>query len=49
MDAATIGFAILQAATLFLILALLYRPLGDYIARTYTRLATSRSSGLPTG
>ena len=36
MDAATIGFAFLQAATLFLILALLYRPLGDYIARIYT-------------
>ena len=36
MDAVTIGFALLQAATLFLILALLYRPLGDYIARIYT-------------
>ncbi|MCD1572689.1 potassium-transporting ATPase subunit KdpA [Agromyces mediolanus] len=29
-------FAALQAATLALILALLYRPLGDYLARTYT-------------
>ena len=36
MDAATIGFAVLQAATLFLILALLYRPLGDYIAHIHT-------------
>lgn len=29
-------FAALQAATLALILALLYRPLGDYLSRTYT-------------
>lgn len=29
-------FAALQAATLALILALLYRPLGDYLARSYT-------------
>ena len=29
-------FAVLQAATLVLILAVLYRPLGDWIARTYT-------------
>ncbi|QYF73995.1 potassium-transporting ATPase subunit KdpA [Cryobacterium sp. PAMC25264] len=29
-------FAILQVATLVLILALLYRPLGDYMARIYT-------------
>lgn len=29
-------FAVLQAATLALILALLYRPLGDYMARLYT-------------
>lgn len=36
MDAATIGLGILQAATVLLILALLYRPLGDWIARTYT-------------
>lgn len=36
MDAATIWFGVLQAATLALILVLLYRPLGDYIARTYT-------------
>lgn len=31
-----IFFAILQFATLALILALLYRPLGDYMARIYT-------------
>lgn len=36
MDAATIWFGILQAATVVLILAILYRPLGDWIARTYT-------------
>ncbi|NLP84956.1 potassium-transporting ATPase subunit KdpA [Microbacterium sp. CFH 90308] len=36
MDAATIGLGILQAATVLLALALLYRPLGDWIARTYT-------------
>ncbi|WP_019181482.1 potassium-transporting ATPase subunit KdpA [Microbacterium yannicii] len=36
MDAATIGFGILQIATVLLILALLYRPLGDWIARIYT-------------
>ncbi|HWI30679.1 MAG TPA: potassium-transporting ATPase subunit KdpA [Microbacterium sp.] len=35
MDSATVWFAVLQAATLVLILALLYRPLGDYIAWTY--------------
>ncbi|TFD27026.1 potassium-transporting ATPase subunit KdpA [Cryobacterium cryoconiti] len=29
-------FAVLQVATLALILTLLYRPLGDYMARTYT-------------
>ena len=29
-------FAVLQAATLALILALLYRPLGDYMAHVYT-------------
>ena len=29
-------FAVLQAATLALILAVLYRPLGDYMARIYT-------------
>ncbi|MFK4731625.1 potassium-transporting ATPase subunit KdpA [Agromyces mediolanus] len=29
-------FAVLQAATLALVLALLYRPLGEYLARTYT-------------
>jgi len=36
VDAAQIGFASLQIATLALILVLLYRPLGDYIARVYT-------------
>ncbi|GLJ80423.1 potassium-transporting ATPase subunit KdpA [Microbacterium imperiale] len=36
MDAAQIGFASLQIATLALVLVLLYRPLGDYIARVYT-------------
>ncbi|GAB3129496.1 potassium-transporting ATPase subunit KdpA [Glaciibacter psychrotolerans] len=29
-------FAILQAATLVVVLAVLYRPLGDYMARIYT-------------
>jgi len=32
---ATIWLGILQAATLIAVLAVLYRPLGDYIARTY--------------
>ncbi|MCT9819396.1 potassium-transporting ATPase subunit KdpA [Microbacterium sp. W1N] len=36
MDAAQLGFAALSAATVLLLLALLYRPLGDYIARVYT-------------
>jgi K+-transporting ATPase ATPase A chain len=36
MDAATIWLGILQAATVLLMLALLYRPLGDWIARVYT-------------
>ncbi|MCR2764116.1 potassium-transporting ATPase subunit KdpA [Microbacterium sp. zg.B48] len=36
MGAAQIWFAVLQIATLVLVLALLYRPLGDYIARIYT-------------
>ena len=36
VDSQTIWFGILQFATLILILALLYRPLGDYIARVYT-------------
>lgn len=35
-DAATIWLGVLQFATLLLILGLLYRPLGDWIARTYT-------------
>ncbi|MBD3941214.1 potassium-transporting ATPase subunit KdpA [Microbacterium sp. NEAU-LLC] len=36
MDAATITTGILQIATVLLILALLYRPLGDWIARVFT-------------
>ena len=35
VSAETIWFGILQFATLILILALLYRPLGDYIAHVY--------------
>lgn len=33
---ATVWFGVLQAATLVLALVLLYRPLGDYIARVYS-------------
>ena len=33
--AATIWLGLLQAATLIAVLVVLYRPLGDYIARTY--------------
>ncbi|GAA5084217.1 potassium-transporting ATPase subunit KdpA [Microbacterium yannicii] len=36
MDAATVATGILQLLTVLLILALLYRPLGDWIARVYT-------------
>ena len=36
MDASSIWPGILQAATVLLILGLLYRPLGDWIARVYT-------------
>lgn len=36
LDATTIWLGVLQIATVLLILALLYRPLGDWIARTYT-------------
>ncbi|MFF2487122.1 potassium-transporting ATPase subunit KdpA [Microbacterium sp. NPDC058062] len=36
MDAATVWTGVLQIATVLLILALLYRPLGDWIARIYT-------------
>ena len=36
MDAATIWLGVLQVATLLLVLALIYRPLGDYIAHIYT-------------
>lgn len=36
MDAAQIGWGALQIATLVLVLVLLYRPVGDYLARVYT-------------
>ncbi|MBU4466417.1 MAG: potassium-transporting ATPase subunit A, partial [Actinobacteria bacterium] len=36
MTADTVWFGVLQIASIVLILALLYRPLGDWIARTYT-------------
>ena len=36
MDAAAVWTGILQIATVLLILVRLYRPLGDWIARTYT-------------
>jgi K+-transporting ATPase ATPase A chain len=36
MGAATVWTGILQVATVVLLLVLLYRPLGDWIARTYT-------------
>lgn len=36
MDAATVWPGILQLVTVLLILGVLYRPLGDWIARTYT-------------
>ncbi|MDR7184296.1 K+-transporting ATPase ATPase A chain [Microbacterium trichothecenolyticum] len=36
MDAATVWTGVLEIATVILILALLYRPLGDWIARVYT-------------
>ncbi|MFK4834938.1 potassium-transporting ATPase subunit KdpA [Microbacterium sp. ZW T2_14] len=36
MDAAALATGILQLLTVLLILALLYRPLGDWIARVYT-------------
>jgi K+-transporting ATPase ATPase A chain len=35
MDGSTIWFGVLQIATVIVILALVYRPLGDYIARVY--------------
>ena len=35
IDAQTVWFGILQVATLILILAVIYRPLGDYIAHVY--------------
>ena len=47
IDPGTVWLGILQAATLVLILALLYRPLGDYIARVYTspkNLAVERAT-----
>ncbi|KAF2418435.1 potassium-transporting ATPase subunit KdpA [Microbacterium sp. B35-30] len=42
MDAATVLTGILQLATLLLILALLYRPLGDWIAHVYTTQKDAR-------
>jgi potassium-transporting ATPase potassium-binding subunit len=36
VDSGTVWTGVLQIATLLLILALLYRPLGDWIARVYT-------------
>ncbi len=36
MAAAAVWTGVLQLATVVLVLALLYRPLGDWIARTYT-------------
>lgn len=36
LDMATIWLGVLQIASVLLILVLLYRPLGDWIARTYT-------------
>ncbi|MCW3492889.1 potassium-transporting ATPase subunit KdpA [Microbacterium sp. SSM24] len=36
MDAATVWTGILQIATVLLVLALIYRPLGDWIARTFS-------------
>lgn len=36
MDAATVWTGVLQFATVLLILAVIYRPLGDWIARVYT-------------
>jgi K+-transporting ATPase ATPase A chain len=36
MDAAVVWTGILQIATVLLVLALLYRPLGDWIARVFT-------------
>ncbi len=42
MGAATIWAGVLQIATLVLVLALLYRPLGDLIARIYTTTTDAR-------
>lgn len=36
MSAETVWYGVLQFATVVLLLAVLYRPLGDWIARTYT-------------
>ena len=36
MGAADIWLGVLQAATVIAVLVLLYRPLGDYMARVYT-------------
>ncbi|MDF2581169.1 MAG: potassium-transporting ATPase subunit KdpA, partial [Microbacterium sp.] len=42
MDAATMVTGVLQLATVLLILAALYRPLGDWIARVYTTRRDAR-------
>tara|TARA_R110002020_G_scaffold56481_5_gene156261 strand:- start:1326 stop:1706 length:381 start_codon:yes stop_codon:yes gene_type:complete len=36
LNTETILFGVLQGATLLILLALIYRPLGDYIAHVYT-------------
>ena len=36
LDSAGLWLGVLQAATLIVVLVLLYRPLGDYMARVYT-------------
>ena len=46
MDAATMVTGVLQLATVLLILAALYRPLGDWIARVYT---TRRDASIERG
>ncbi|MFB7249194.1 potassium-transporting ATPase subunit KdpA [Microbacterium sp. NPDC056234] len=43
---ATIWLGLLQAATLVAVLVVLYRPLGDYIARTYASARHLRAEGL---
>lgn len=48
MDA-TIWFGILQVAAVVVVLVLLYRPLGDYIAHVYTSARDLRASAASTG